>query len=44
LLAIVVAAGCGPRNKIGDRLIDQSSLTNARSSVATNQQKPAPPP
>jgi hypothetical protein len=38
----VVLMGCGPRNKIGDRLIDQDSVTNGRHSISN--QNPAPPP
>lgn len=44
-LATVLAAaasGCGPRDKIGDRLLGQDSLTNGRSNFTNQQPKPAP--
>jgi hypothetical protein len=40
ILVVALAAGCAPRTRIGDRLINQSSLTNARSSFTGPQ--PAP--
>jgi hypothetical protein len=44
VLALLAATliGCGPRNKIGDRLIGQDSVTNGRHSISN--QNPAPPP
>ena len=35
-------AGCGPRNKIGDRYLGRTSITNLTPSV--NGHNPAPPP
>ena len=37
---LVLLAGCAPRTRIGDRLINQSSLTNARSTVTGPQPNP----
>jgi hypothetical protein len=42
LALVLVAVGCGPRNKIGDRLLGRSSASNARSSISGGS--PAPPP
>jgi hypothetical protein len=39
--SLVVLAGCGPRDKIGDRLLGIDSATNGRSTVTKTA--PAPP-
>src|SRR5262249_35568494 len=42
-LAVVLAlAGCGPRNKLGDRLLGQDSLTDGRSSITNSAPAKSP--
>jgi hypothetical protein len=36
LIVTLALAGCGPRNKIGDRLLGQDSATNGRSSFTNS--------
>ncbi len=38
-VALAGLAGCGPRDKIGDRLLGQDSLSNGRSSVSNQSPK-----
>lgn len=39
---LAALAGCGPRDKIGDRLIGQDSLTNGRSTLTNQKPQSAP--
>jgi hypothetical protein len=40
---LIALAGCAPRTRIGDRLINQSSLTNGRSTLTGPQPAPVTP-
>ncbi len=43
-VALVGLGGCQPRNRLGNRELGQSSLTNGRSVFTGNPNAPPPPP